>query len=86
MTATCKCCCVSFKAILIEPSFSGCSYAEHPTFKTDSQLFGQQLKSVQATVDGVNIPNLDKYLVQSPVVNIMLTQNNIVGAPAGPSK
>jgi hypothetical protein len=44
------------------------------------------VKSVQATVDGVNIPNLDKYLVQSPVVNITLTQNNIVGAPAGPSK
>lgn len=92
MTATCKCCCVSFKAILIEPIFSGCSYAEHPTFKTDSQLFGctkadmDTVKSVQATVDGVNIPNLDKYLVQSPVVNITLTQNNIVGAPAGPSK
>jgi hypothetical protein len=77
---------------LIEPIFLGSSYAEHPTFKTDSQLFSctkadiDTVKSVQATVDGVNIPNLDKYLVQSPVVNITLTQNNIVGAPAGPSK
>jgi hypothetical protein len=90
--ATRSCTVPAGKANLIEPIFSGCSYAEHPTFKIDSQLFSctkadmSTVKTVEASIDGVNIPNLDKYLVQSSVINLTLAENNIVGAPAGPSK
>jgi hypothetical protein len=40
----------------------------------------------EATVDGVNIQNLDKYVVQSPLFNAKFPQDNIFGAPAGPTQ
>jgi hypothetical protein len=37
---------------------------------------------VKATVDGINVGDLDKYRVQSPLFSFTLPKNNILGLPA----
>jgi hypothetical protein len=78
----------SGKAILVPILIGECSYAEYPKFKTESDLRGCAITgnnggTVQATVDGKNLQNLDRYRVQSPLFNVTFADHNIFGAPAG---
>jgi len=64
------------------------SEKELPKFKTESDLRGCAITgnnggTVQATVDGKNLQNLDRYRVQSPLFNVTFADHNIFGAPAG---
>lgn len=81
----------SSKAILIQPVGNECSYAESPSLKTESELrscaiTGDQVNSIHVSIDGKNIQNLQKYIVQTPLFNLTLPQKNIFGAPVGPTK
>ena len=76
------------KAILFPVLNSECSFAEFPNLKTLAELricaktIQNQVTTLNATVDGVAIPNLQKYRIQSPPFNFTLPQNNILGLPA----
>ena len=64
------------------------SEKELPKFKTESDLRGCAITgnnggTVQATVDGKNLQNLDRYRVQSPLFNVTFADHNIFGAHAG---
>jgi hypothetical protein len=77
------------KAILLSPLNIECSYAEFPAMKTEKELRDCAQwpgASVEVTIDGVNIQEIDKYNVQSPIFDVVLPENNIFGAPAGPTK
>ena len=77
------------KAILLSPLNIECSYAEFPTMKTEKELRDCAQwpgASVEVTIDGVKIQDIDKYIVQSPIFDVTLPENNIFGAPAGPTK
>ncbi|HBP65803.1 MAG TPA: hypothetical protein DD730_16475 [Desulfosporosinus sp.] len=78
----------SGKAILVPILNGECSYAEYPKSKTETELrscaiTGDNGGTVQATVDGKNLQNLDTYRVQSPLFNATFADHNIFGAPAG---
>ncbi len=68
------------------------SFAENPLIKTESELRAlgkssfDQVKIVEATVDGVKLENLENYRVQSPLFNFTYPKNNIGGVPPGPSQ
>src|ERR687885_712997 len=76
------------KAILFPILNSECSFAEFPNLKTLSELrlcaktIQDQVTTLNATVDGVPVPNLHKYRIQSTPFNFTLPQNNILGLPA----
>ncbi len=77
------------KAILFSPINSECSYAEFPNLKTESDLRAcaktqqDHVTSKEVTVDGVTMRDLDKYRVQSPLINFAFPNNNVVGVPPG---
>lgn len=76
------------KSILFPILNSECSFAEFSKLTTLSELrvcaktIQDQVTTLNATVDGVPIPNLQKYRIQSPPFNFTLPQNNILGLPA----
>jgi hypothetical protein len=79
----------SGSAILI-PAINGeCSYAEYPSFRSESELrscaITQMDKATQlkARIDGVDVTDLNTYRFQSPLFNLTLPENNIFGLPAG---
>jgi hypothetical protein len=77
------------RAILLTPLNIECSYAEFPALKTEKELRDCAKwpgASVEVTIDGLKIQNLDKYETQSPIFNVVLPQNNLFGAPAGPTQ
>lgn len=81
----------SSKAILIQPVGNECSYAENPSLRTESELrncaiTGDQTTTKYISIDGRNVQNLERYAVQTPLFDLTLPQNNIFGAPAGPTK
>lgn len=81
----------SSKAILIQPVGNECSYAENPGSTTEQSLrkcaiTGDQPTSMSVTIDGRPIQNLQHYTVQTPLFDLSLPENNIYGAPAGPTK
>jgi hypothetical protein len=78
----------SDKAILVPILNDVCSFAEYPKYKTESELrncpiTGENGGTVQGTVDGQSILNLDGYRVQSPLFNVTFADHNIFGAPSG---
>ncbi|HZA06704.1 MAG TPA: cache domain-containing protein [Nitrososphaeraceae archaeon] len=83
-----KCDIPAGKAILFPILNSECSFAEFPKLKTLSELricaktIQNQVTTLNAAVDGVAIPNLQKYRILSPSFNFTLPQNNILGLPA----
>jgi hypothetical protein len=83
-----KCDIPAGKAILLPILNSECSFAEFPKLKTLSELrvcaktIQDQVTTLNASVDGVPIPNLQKYRISSPPFNFTLPQNNILGMPA----
>jgi hypothetical protein len=72
------------KAILFTILNSECSYAEFPKLKTEKQLrqcskqMQDSVTQVQATVDGINIKDLDKYRFKPPLFSFTLSKNNIL--------
>jgi len=76
------------KSVLFTILNSECSFAELPNLKTEQDLrkcakeMQDSVIQVQAIVDGVNIKGLDKYRLQSPLFNLTLGGNNILGLPA----
>lgn len=87
--ATRTCTIPAGKAILFPIINAECSFSERPTLKTESDL-SQCAKSqnnpttnLQASVDGVNLQQLDKYRVTSPLFNLTFPAKNIFGSPVG---
>ena len=69
-----------------------CSYAENANLKTPSQLIdcakspNKNLNYLQLSIDGVPIPNLDKYRITSTkLFNFTFAKDNIAGVPPGPT-
>ena len=63
---------------------SECSFVEYPQMKTKEELSNCARKiqdttvPVFATLNGVEIPNLENYRIQSDIFNFTLTENNIL--------
>lgn len=79
------------RTLVLLPATNECSIAENPTLKTESALgacaiAGNAVNSLTASVDGVQIKNLDQYRVQSPMFNINLPEGNNPGVQSGPTK
>jgi hypothetical protein len=79
------------RAILLPVAANECSTAEDPALTTESALracavAGNEVNSIVAIVDGVKLKNLEQYRVQSPLFTFTYPDNNIFGAPAGPTQ
>jgi hypothetical protein len=76
------------KSILISPIEIICSFADTPGTKTEEDLKKcakedqDKVNFVRVTVDGVDIPNMREYRIQSSMFNLSLPENNVVGVPA----
>lgn len=79
----------SGKAILFPIINVECDYISNNSLKTESDLRQcakddqDKVRNLQATVDGINIPDLKSYRVQSPIFNVTLPRDNYGGYPAG---
>jgi hypothetical protein len=77
------------KAILFPAWNSECNPIEYPALKTKEEFIactkeGQdQITDLQADIDGVGIPNLKNYNIQSPFFKVKLPEKNLLGVPAG---
>jgi len=77
------------KAILFPVIGSECDFATYPNVKSESQLVlcaqadDNRAINLQATIDGVNIKQLDKYRSTSPLFNVSLPDKNVFGSPPG---
>lgn len=76
------------KAIFFPVLNVECDY-NSPDLKTESDLRKcakddqDKAPNLQATVDGVAIPDLKSYRVQSPLFNMTLPNDNVMGYPPG---
>jgi hypothetical protein len=67
---------------------SECSFAEYPNLASLSDLRScakeqqDHVVSPTASIDGIEIPNLEKYRMQSGLFNFTLPMNNILDLPA----
>jgi len=76
------------KALFFPLINSECSWAENPTYTKEQQLrecaiAGAKGAVLEAIVDGVPIPNLQQYWVESPLYNVTLPAPNFWGVNAG---
>lgn len=68
------------------------STTEEPNLKTDNELLGRvrteidKIEKLNVTIDGVNLPGLKKFRVESHPFDIMFPQDNIWGVKAGPTR
>jgi hypothetical protein len=80
------------KAILLPILAAECSFAEYPTFKTESELrncakpLADVITDMVVNVDGVGFKNLEQYRIQSPLFNFSFPENNVYGVTSGPSE
>lgn len=80
------------KAILFPIINVECDYISDKTLKTESDLREcakedqDKATNLQVNVDGVPIPDLKKYRMQSPLFNISVPADNVAGYPAGPTQ
>lgn len=80
-----KCTIPAGKAILISPIEVECSYAEFPALKTESELRQcakedqDNVRNVRLAVDEVLLDDWREYRTSSPLFNITLPENNILG-------
>jgi hypothetical protein len=87
--ATRACTIPAGKAILVSIINVVCSYATDPGLKSESELRScakadqDKATNLQASVDGVAIPNLKMYRVQSPLFNMTLPNDNVLASPPG---
>lgn len=79
----------SGSAILAPIMNAECSYAEFPSVKTLPGLIdcvredNDNTINLRATLDGKQLKNLENYRVMSPLFNITIPQDNVLGAPPG---
>jgi hypothetical protein len=76
------------KAILLSVASCECSYAEFPDLTTESELrnyakSGNNVSSIEVSIDGVKVEDLEKYHVQSPLFDVTLPDNNVLDPPPG---
>lgn len=80
------------KAILVSIINVVCSYATDPELKSESELRScaktdqDKVTSVELTLDGVKLPDLKKYRIQSPLFDVTFPKNNVFGGKPGPTK
>lgn len=79
----------SGKSILISPIEVLCTPAEIPSLKTEEDMRKcakedqNKVHFVKVTIDGKDLPDVTKYRFQSPLFNITLPENNVMGIPQG---
>jgi hypothetical protein len=77
----------SGKSSLISPIEAICTPVDTPGVKTEEDMRKctkedqDKVNLVSVTVDGVEIP-MSEYRFQSPLFNLTLPENNIIGVPA----
>jgi hypothetical protein len=77
------------KAIFFTVVGSECDYASYPNVKSEpalvlcAQADVNRAINLQATIDGVNLKQLDKYRATSPLFSVTFPPHNIFGSPAG---
>lgn len=82
-----ECTVPSDKALFVPLINVACSYAYFPSLKTEEELRQCALEENESvyekklSIDGVEIRDLDKYLVVSPAFNITLPDNNLWDVP-----
>lgn len=75
-------------ALLITLLNSECSFAEFKSLKTEKELrdcaksMQDIVSGLHASLDGISIPNLEKYRVQTDLFNFTLPENNILNLTA----
>ena len=80
------------KSVLFPILNFGATFADEPTIKTEEQL--QVLakremdivSDLSVTFDGIELNELQKYRVQSPLFNIILPEHNLFGGIPGPTR
>lgn len=71
-------------ALLITLLNSECSYAEFPSLKTEQELrecakrMQDLVVGVNSTLNGITLPNLENYRIQTDLFNFTLPKNNIL--------
>jgi hypothetical protein len=79
-------------SILIPPLNSACSTAEFPSLKTEQELsecasnFQDQMKQIEFILDGNQFKGDDIPRIKSPLFNVTYPEDNIFGAPPGPTQ
>jgi hypothetical protein len=77
------------KAIFFPVVNSECSYLEFLAYKTEAELrkcavtFADKVSNLDASVDGVKIPDIEKYRFQSGLFNFSLPAENVLGLAPG---
>jgi hypothetical protein len=77
------------KAILLPVVNNECSYLEFPAYKTEAELTKcassliDKASNLKVTIDGVNIPDLNKYRFQSSLYNFTMPSDNVLGLAPG---
>lgn len=77
------------KPILFPLLVGECNYLENPELKTESQLRtcamqgNEGSRSMEVTIDGVKLKNLENYRVQSPSFNVTWPENNFSSVKPG---
>lgn len=75
-------------ALLITLLNSECSFAEFKSLKTEQEMrdcaksMQDIVSGIHASLDGISIPNLEKYRVQTNLFNFTLPENNILNLTA----
>jgi hypothetical protein len=79
-----KCTIFNNTSILFPILNSECSYAEFPYLKNKTQLREcakaeqDKVNSLEASIDGIKLLNLNQYLIQSTLFNFTLPEDNIL--------
>ena len=87
-----RCVIPSEKAILFPVIVSQFSFLEVPSIKTDEELISHTAKDIvrwsvlEATIDGLELHDLDKYHIQFGPFDLSLPENNIWDIRAGSTK
>jgi hypothetical protein len=77
------------KAIFFPVIGSECDYASYPNVKSEpalvlcAQADVNRAINLQATLDGVNLQQLNKYRATSPLFSVTYPPHNLFGSPAG---
>jgi hypothetical protein len=78
----------SGKSLLISPIEAICTPVDTPGVKTEEDMRQctkddqDKVNLVSVTVDGIEVPGVSEYRFQSPLFNLTLPENNVVGVPA----
>jgi len=68
------------------------SYIEEPDLKTESELKSRAKRDIddivnkEATIDGMEVQNIEKYRVQSPIFDLTYPENNVFELSSGTSR